>query len=139
MDDMKSAIKGIASKGRNGDNMLVHMAPDEVAGIASLGGVSINPETGLPEMFKFRDFLKIAAPIGLSIAMPYFAPKIATGLGAGSGLTQFLGGTAGFLLGGSGLGSGLGFSFLGGLVVSFLGAGGLGFAFIPFFSVGGFL
>ena len=68
MDDMKSAIKGIASKGRNGDNMLVHMAPDEVAGIASLGGVSINPETGLPEMFKFRDFLKIAVPVGIAMA-----------------------------------------------------------------------
>lgn len=65
---MKSAIKGIASKGRNGDNMLVHMAPDEVAGIASLGGVSINPETGLPEMFKFRDFLKIAVPVGIAMA-----------------------------------------------------------------------
>ena len=78
MDDMKSAIKGIASKGRNGDNMLVHMAPDEVAGIASLGGVSINPETGLPEMFKFRDFLKIAVPVGIAMATgnPTMAAKM---------------------------------------------------------------
>ena len=78
MDDMKSAIKGIASKGRNGDNMLVHMAPDEVAGIASLGGVSINPETGLPEMFKFRDFLKIAVPVGIAMATgnPAMAAKM---------------------------------------------------------------
>ena len=75
---MKSAIKGIASKGRNGDNMLVHMAPDEVAGIASLGGVSINPETGLPEMFKFRDFLKIAVPVGIAMATgnPAMAAKM---------------------------------------------------------------
>lgn len=104
MDDMKSAIKGIASKGRNGDNMLVHMAPDEVAGIASLGGVSINPETGLPEMFKFRDFLKIAVPVGIAMATgnPTMAAKMPSFLtnpigravisGATSALSAKLGG-----------------------------------------------
>jgi len=104
MDDMKSAIKGIASKGRNGDNMLVHMAPDEVAGIASLGGVSINPETGLPEMFKFRDFLKIAVPVGIAMATgnPAMAAKMPSFLtnpigravisGATSALSAKLGG-----------------------------------------------
>lgn len=70
MDDMKSTIQGIASKGRNGDNMLVHMSPEEVQGIASLGMVSINPDTGLPEMFKFKDFLKIAVPIALTAMAP---------------------------------------------------------------------
>lgn len=101
---MKSAIKGIASKGRNGDNMLVHMAPDEVAGIASLGGVSINPETGLPEMFKFRDFLKIAVPVGIAMATgnPAIAAKMPSFLtnpigravisGATSALSAKLGG-----------------------------------------------
>lgn len=90
MDDMKSAIKGIASKGRNGDNMLVHMAPDEVAGIASLGGVSINPETGLPEMFKFRDFLKIAVPVGISMATGNPAVAAKLGLG-GTGFGSMVG------------------------------------------------
>ncbi len=98
---MDKTAQELASKGRYGDSMLVHMAPEEVAGIASLipGGITNNPETGLPEMFKFKDFLKFAAPIGLSIAMPYFAPKIAAGLGAGTvgggGLAGFLGNTAG--------------------------------------------
>ncbi len=98
---MDKTAQELASKGRYGDSMLVHMAPEEVAGIASLipGGITDNPETGLPEMFKFKDFLKFAAPIGLSIAMPYFAPKIAAGLGAGTvgggGLAGFLGNTAG--------------------------------------------
>ena len=53
---MDKTAQELASKGRYGDSMLVHMAPEEVAGIASLGGVSMNPETGLPEMFKFKDF-----------------------------------------------------------------------------------
>jgi len=44
----------MASKGRNGDTMLVHMAPEEVAGLHALalkhgGSLTINPETGLPE------------------------------------------------------------------------------------------
>jgi hypothetical protein len=63
---MVEAAQDIADKGRNGDSMLVHMAPEEVQGIAALGGVSINPETGLPEMFKFKDFMKIAVPIAIT-------------------------------------------------------------------------
>jgi hypothetical protein len=96
---MDKTAQELASKGRYGDSMLVHMAPEEVAGIASLGGVSTNPETGLPEMFKFKDFMKFAAPIGLSIAMPYLAPKLAAGAGfgtvGGGGLAGFLGNAAG--------------------------------------------
>lgn len=95
MDDMKSTIQGIASKGRNGDNMLVHMSPEEVQGIASLGMVSVNPETGLPEMFKFKDFLKIAVPIALTA----MAPAAGTAaMKATAGSTGFLG-TAGQFLG----------------------------------------
>ena len=63
---MVEAAQDIADKGRNGDSMLVHMAPEEVQGIAALGGVSINPETGLPEMFKFKDFMKVAIPIAIT-------------------------------------------------------------------------
>ena len=44
----------LAQQGRYGDNMLVHMNPQEVAGLAALarahgGHISINPKTGLPE------------------------------------------------------------------------------------------
>ena len=43
--------QGLASLGRNGDSMLVHMSPSEVAGLQGLamaqgGSLTINPETG---------------------------------------------------------------------------------------------
>jgi hypothetical protein len=48
--------QGLASLGRNGDTMLVHMNPTEVAGLQSLamahgGSLTINPNTGMPEAF----------------------------------------------------------------------------------------
>lgn len=95
---MVEAAQDIADKGRNGDSMLVHMAPEEVQGIAALGGVSINPETGLPEMFKFKDFLKIAVPIALTAMAPGAGTAIATkstGTGLLAGAGKFLGTTAG--------------------------------------------
>ena len=87
---MNKTAQGIASKGRYGDSMLVHMSPDEVAGVASLGGVSVNPSTGLPEMFKFKDFLRIALPVAGSILAPQLllaqgAGALATGVAAGGG------------------------------------------------------
>ena len=58
---MNKTAQGLAKKGRYGDTMLVHMAPSEVSGIASLtpGGMTVNPDTGLPEMFKFKDFFLV--------------------------------------------------------------------------------
>jgi hypothetical protein len=57
----------MASKGRNGDTMLVHMAPEEVAGLHALalkhgGSLTINPETGLPEAFSLKGLLKSILP-----------------------------------------------------------------------------
>ena len=54
------AAQTLASQGRYGDNMLVHMNPQEVAGLAALarahgGHISINPKTGLPEAFSLGD------------------------------------------------------------------------------------
>ncbi len=56
--------QGLASQGRGGDSMLVHMRPDEVAamqGMARQAGTSmtINPVTGLPEAFKLKDLFNI--------------------------------------------------------------------------------
>jgi len=53
----------LASRGRGGDTMLVHMAPEEVAGLQSLalahgGSLTLNPETGLYE----ANFLKKLLP-----------------------------------------------------------------------------
>ena len=97
------AAQDLASRGRYGDSMLVHMNPEEVAGIASLapGQMTINPETGLPEAFKFRDFLQFALPIAGSIALPAMAPTLAGSSvfakaalsGVGSGLGSLLAGS----------------------------------------------
>ena len=54
----------MASKGRNGDSMLVHMTPGEVHGLQALamkhgGSLTVNPDTGLPE----ANFLKSLLPM----------------------------------------------------------------------------
>jgi hypothetical protein len=51
---MNQTAQGLAALGRGPDTMLVHMAPQEVAGLQALalkhgGSLTINPETGLPE------------------------------------------------------------------------------------------
>jgi hypothetical protein len=49
---MVEKSREIASKGRNGDTMLMHIQPQELEGLQSLlGPVTINPETGNPEAF----------------------------------------------------------------------------------------
>jgi hypothetical protein len=107
------AAQDIADKGRNGDSMLVHMAPEEVQGIAALGGVSINPETGLPEMFKFKDFLKIAVPIALTAMAPGVgAAAAAKGTAAANAATAAGTAPGFFAKAGQFLGTGIGKSLL---------------------------
>lgn len=58
------AARQIASQGRGGDSMLVHMRPDEVAGIQRMAqakgrSLTVNPKTGLPEAFSLRDIFNI--------------------------------------------------------------------------------
>lgn len=62
---LKALAAELASKGRFGDKVLVHMHPKEVAGLASLapgGRLPTNPHTGLPEAFFFLPFLSALAP-----------------------------------------------------------------------------
>ena len=64
----------MASKGRNGDSMLVHMTPGEVAGLHALaakhgGELTINPDTGLPE----ANFLKKLLPTIIGAGISYFS------------------------------------------------------------------
>lgn len=78
--------KGLASLGRHGDSMLMHVSPQEVAGLKTLGHLtgrtlSTNPHTGLPEAFDFGDFFTSLLPTIAGIAL---APG--TG-GASLGLT----------------------------------------------------
>ena len=75
-------LAGLADRGRYGDSMLVHMAPEEVAGLASLtqNGVTINPETGLPEMFNLKSILPTIVGIGAGFLLPPVGAAIASGL-----------------------------------------------------------
>jgi len=94
----------LASRGRYGDSMLLHVRPDELQGLASLGTLTINPDTGLPEAFSFKSLLPA---IGSIAAVALLGP-------AGAGL---LGGAGGSLIGGAlgtGVAAGLG-GFAGGL------------------------
>jgi len=89
--------------GRNGDSMLVHMAPEEVAGLAALARqhgreLTTNPVTGYPEAFRLKDLLVPAAMAGLTFMTG------GAGAGAAAGLA---GGTAGAGAAGAGLGAGL--------------------------------
>ena len=73
--------QGLASLGRGGDSTLVHMQPQEVAGLQQLAqanGTSLtrNPMTGYPEAFSLGGMFKAALPI----AAGYFTGGAGTGL-----------------------------------------------------------
>ena len=76
----------LARAGRGDDTMLMHVTPDEVAGLASLapGMMTINPETGLPEAGWFRNLLGTAAPFLMSM-IPGVGPVLAGAMGGGIG------------------------------------------------------
>ena len=83
MTNPQTQANGLASLGRGGDSTLVHMQPQEVAGLQQLAqanGTSLttNPDTGMPEAFKLGNFFKAALPI----AAGFFAPPTLLGLGA---------------------------------------------------------
>jgi hypothetical protein len=80
--------------------MLMHVTPDEVAGIASLapGMMTINPETGLPEAGAFRDMLGFAAPFLISM-IPGVGPVIGPAVGGAIGAKIRGGDTRDMLLG----------------------------------------
>mgnify|MGYP003640345389 FL=1 len=84
------AAQNLASQGRGGDTMLMHMRPDEVASMAATGTVTQNPTTGLPENFLGGG---IGAFLGPALGAAMFGPlgiagtALATGLGAAGGQT----------------------------------------------------
>jgi len=80
--------QGLASLGRNGDSMLMHVTPNEVAGLKNLaksmgGEITINPHTGLPEA-GFFDFLGDILPtaVDLMLAAPTGGGSLAAVPGA---------------------------------------------------------
>jgi hypothetical protein len=100
---LHTAANYLASKGRDGDSMLVHMSPGEVKGLQALalahgGSLSINPDTGLAEASFLKRILPMVAgaaltpflgPMGAALAMGGFETvrtgDIGKGLMAGLG------------------------------------------------------
>jgi len=71
---MNQSTQGLASLGRNGDTMLMHVSPREVQGLQGLamshgGSLTINPHTGLPEAFSFGRFLSSLLPAAAGFMM----------------------------------------------------------------------
>jgi len=122
----------MATKGRNGDSMLVHMTPGEVAGLHALalkhgGELTINPDTGLPE----ASFLKSLLPMLAGAALNFFVPGLgaavggAFGVGAAAGTGIAVGGITSLATGSlsRGLMAGLGAYGGAGLTEGLMGAG----------------
>ena len=63
MNDLQQQVKNISQQGRFGDTTLVHMSPAEVRGLAQMGQLTTNPNTGLAEAFSLSDVLSFAAPV----------------------------------------------------------------------------
>jgi hypothetical protein len=99
---LAAAARDVAAEGRRGDSMLVHMTPDEVAGLQALaqrmgGSLTVNPDTGLPE----ANFFKKILPIVAAVAAPYLAPGL-----MGAAIAGGLAG-AGTMIGGGSFNEGL--------------------------------
>jgi hypothetical protein len=66
--------QGLASLGRHGDSMLMHVSPAEVEGLSALGKMTghklhTNPHTGMPEAFDFGSFLTSLLPTAAGFLM----------------------------------------------------------------------
>ena len=105
--DYSSMVNNLASRGRNGDTMLMHVNPIEVEYLSSLAGGPLprNPDTGLPEAFPLLLPALGAIASGLSAVGPGLTAVLAPMIGPTAG--GLVGSTIGALPGlvGSGLGS----------------------------------
>lgn len=120
----RETAHGLASLGRHGDSVLVHMQPEEVSGLQALAlangtSLTINPHTGMPEAFNLgralKSFAKVALPVAAGFALGpggfgLFESALGAGLAVGAGayaltgdpmyaLSAGLGGAGGFGLG----------------------------------------
>lgn len=106
----------MASKGRGGDSMLIHMAPSEIRGLQALAvangsSLTINPDTGLPEALSLKKLLPAIIGFGITAMTGIPAWQVGLGVGAvetartgdlGKGISAGLG-----AYGGAGLGAGM--------------------------------
>ena len=121
---LELAAQHLASRGRKGDSMLVHMAPEEVSGLQALakaagGTLTLNPDTGLPEANFLKRMLPLIIGAGITAATGGAAAPWMLGLGMGGfetlrtgslekGLMAGLGAYGGAGLAGGLLGAGAG-------------------------------
>ena len=105
--EIQAMAQQVASFGRGGDKLLLHIRPDEMQGLSSMLTVTINPTTGMPEVFLNKiaragrrivkgatkgvkkitssKAFKTIAPIALAIAAPYALGALAPSVfGAGA-------------------------------------------------------
>jgi hypothetical protein len=80
MTKLKQQANALAKHGRNGDDHLVHVSGAELQGLASLGKLTKNPKTGLPEAFNLAWLLAPAAALAAPFALPALAGAGAAGL-----------------------------------------------------------
>jgi len=81
--------QGLASLGRHGDTMLVHMSPHEVAGLNYLAKkqgtkLTVNPDTGLPEAFSLGGFFSSLLPTLVGGGMGFAGAPLWAGIAAGA-------------------------------------------------------
>lgn len=110
----------MAAKGRNSDSMLVHMAPQEVAGLQALamkhgGSLTINPDTGLVEANFLKKLLPAIAGFALGPAGFGLMSAAGAGLAVGGATALATGSLSKGLTAGLGAygGAGLGEAFMG--------------------------
>ena len=82
---LELAAQHLASRGRKGDTMLVHMAPEEVSGLQALaraggGTLTLNPDTGLPEANFLKQLLPTLIGAGLMFATGGTAAPLIAGI-----------------------------------------------------------
>jgi hypothetical protein len=86
----------MAMKGRQGDTELIHMTKPEIAGLASLGKLTINPDTGLPEAFGFKQILPMTCRcrnLGIATGGLSIPAQMAIMAAANAGMAKLQGGS----------------------------------------------
>ena len=106
-----NTAQGLASLGRNGDSMLMHVNPQEVAGLQRLASVNgtqltINPKTGMPEAFNLGGFLPMIAGGALTALSGGALSPLMAGLLVGGATTLVEGDIGAGLMAGLGAGGG---------------------------------
>lgn len=124
---LQLAAQHLASRGRGPDTQLIHMAPQEVAGLQALakahgGSLTTNPDTGLPEAGFLSSILPMVIGAGLTAATGGAAAPWMIGLGVGGAQTLATGSLK------KGLMAGLGAYGGAGLAGGLMGAGAAGAA-----------